>query len=107
MVIGIDDMCCDDEEEEGECDAKQWVELTDRGGLCRVKEETYQLFYTMELFVCQHLSIQQADIHANGSRAEIEKKMLRDEEVFFAWSIASVELDDNTGTIVLKMIVEL
>ena len=45
LVIGIDDLCYDDEEEEGECDdAKQWVELIDRGGLCCVKEETYQLF---------------------------------------------------------------
>lgn len=33
------------------------------------------------------------------SRTEIEKKLLEDEEVFFAWSIASGELDDKTGTI--------
>ena len=33
--------------------------------------------------------------------------MLEDEEVLFAWSIASVELDDKTSTVLLKMIVEL
>ena len=107
LVIGINDLCCDDDEEEGEYDAKQWVKSVDRGGLCRVKEETYQLFYAMELFVRQHLSIQQADKLVNGSRAEIEKKLLEDEEVLFAWSIASVELDDKTGAILLKMIVDL
>ena len=32
--------------------------------------------------------------------------MLED-EVLFAWSIAGVELDDKTGTILLKMIVDL
>ena len=88
LMIGIDDLCCDDDEE----GAKEWVELIDRGGLCHVKDETYQLFYAMELVVRQHLIIKQAGTLGHGSRAEIEMKMLEDEEVLFAWSIASVEL---------------
>ena len=60
----------------------------------------------MELVVRQHLIIEQAVKLGHGSRAEIETKMLED-EVLFAWSIASVELDDKTNPILLKMIVEL
>ena len=48
LMIGIDDLSCDDDEKESESDAKEWVELVDREGLCHVKDETYQLFYTME-----------------------------------------------------------
>ena len=61
----------------------------------------------MEVLVRQHLIVQQAGKLGQGSRAEIEKKMLEDEEILFVWSIASVELDDKTSTILLKMIVEL
>lgn len=42
-----------------------------------------------------------------GSRPEIQKLMLEDEDVLFAWSIASVELDEKTSSILLKLIVEL
>ena len=56
------------------------------------------------LVVRQHLIVQQAGKLGQGSRAEIEKKMLEDEEILFAWSIASV---DKTSSILLKMIVEL
>lgn len=105
LLIGISDLCCIDDD--GDIDAKEWEELIDRGGLCHVKEETYQLFYTMELLVRQHLTIQTADKLTSGSRPEIEKTILEDEEVLFAWSIASVELDDRTAKILLKLIVEL
>ena len=55
----------------------------------------------------QQLTIQRAGKLTPGSRPELEKKVLEDEEVLFAWSIASVELDDKTSAILLKMIVEL
>ena len=60
----------------------------------------------MEVLVRQHLIVQQAGKLGQGSRAEIEKKMLEDEEILFAWSIASAELDDKTSTILLNMIIE-
>ena len=105
LLIGIDDLCCDDDQGGG--DAKEWEQLIDRGGLCHVKDETYQLFYAMELLVRQHLTIQGVGKLTSGSRPEIEKNVLKDEEVLFAWEIASVELDDITGTTLLKMIVQL
>ena len=108
LLIGIDDLCYDDDDDQGgDNDAKEWEQLIDRGGLCHVKDETYQLFYAMELLVRQHLTIQGVGKLTPGSRPEIEKKVLKDEEVLFAWEIASVELDDKTGTILLKMIVQL
>ena len=107
LLIGIGDLCCDDNDEDDENDAKEWEELIDRGGLCHIKDETYQLFHAMELLVRQHLTIQRASELTPGSRSELEKKVLEDEEVLFAWSIASVELDDKTSTVLLKMIVEL
>ena len=108
MLIGIDDLCCDDDDDQGgDSNAKEWEQLIDQGGLCHVKDETYQLFYSMELLVHQHLTIQGVGKLTPGSRPEIEKKVLEDEEVLFAWAIASVELDDKTGSILLKMIVQL
>lgn len=56
--------------------------------------------------MCQLLTIQGVGKLTPGSQPEIEKKVLEDEEVLFAWEIASVELDDKTGTILLKMIVQ-
>lgn len=61
----------------------------------------------MGLLVRQHLTIQRAGKLTPGSRPELEKKVLEDEEVLFAWSIASVELDDRTSATLLRMIVEL
>ena len=55
-----------------------------------------------------HAEIIDIPVHARlNHELKSKKKMLKDEEVLFAWSIASVELDDKTGTILLKMIVEL
>ena len=39
------DLCCDDNDEDDKNDAKEWEELTYRGGLCHIKDETYQLFH--------------------------------------------------------------
>ena len=61
----------------------------------------------MEMFVWWHLTVQTADKLTHGSWFEIEKAILEDGEVLFAWSIASVELDDITRNILLKLIVEL
>ena len=81
--------------------------MIDRGGLCHVKDETYQLFCAMEMLVHLHLTVQRTGKLTPGSRPELEKEVLEDEEVLFAWSIASVELNDKTSTILLKVIVEL
>ena len=106
LIIGIDDLCTAGDGD-GDNDAQDWEDLVDRGGLSHAKDETYQLFYAMEMFVRRHLTIQTADKLTPGSRSEIEKAILEDEEVLFAWSIASVELDNTTGNILLKLIVEL
>ena len=85
LLIGIDDLCYDDDQGFGY--AKEWEQLIDRGGLCHVKDETYQLFYVMELLVRQHLTIQGVGKLTSGSRPEIKKSVLKDEEVLFAWEI--------------------
>ena len=84
LLIGIDDLCCDDDDDQGgDNDTKEWEQLIDRGGLCHIKDETYQLFYAVELLVRQHLTIQGVAKLTPGSRPEIEK-VLEDEEVLFA-----------------------
>ena len=57
---------------------------------------------SLELLVHQHLTIQKAGKLTPGSRYELKKKVLEDNEVLFAWLIASVELVDKTSTILLK-----
>ena len=72
---------------DGDNDVQEWEDLIDRGGLSHVKDETYQLFYAMET----------GDKLTPGSQAKIEKAILEDEEVLFAWSIASIELDEKSA----------
>ena len=44
LMIGIDDLSCDDDEKESESDAKEWVELVDRGGYVTSKTKLTSYF---------------------------------------------------------------
>ena len=74
-LIGIDDLCSADDGD-GDNDAQEWEDLIDRGGLSHVKDETYQLFYAMEMFV-RHLTIHTSGGSRFGKQTSARHEFLK------------------------------
>ena len=88
--------------------SEEWTELIDRGGLCHIKETTFQLFLALEYQVRDVLKSLEKPLPS--CKADIIKKVITDDDVQFHWLIATgdFEIDDKeTHNALLKMIVEL
>ena len=89
---------------------EEWTKKIDRGGLCYVKETTFQLFCAIEYQVRALLKINTATNPQLPAKKDIIKRTIDDDDVQFYWLIASAdfEIDDaDTHSLLLNKIVEL
>lgn len=88
--------------------SEEWTNLIDRGGLCHIKETTFQLFHVLEYQVRNVLKSLEKPLPS--CKADLIKKVITDDDVQFHWLIATADFEiDNKQThdTLLKMIVEL
>ena len=75
---------------------KRWIRAVDRGGLFRINDEVYVLFYEIKKKVRQFLVKligQTSQLH----KEEIIKEIVTDDDVRFFWSMISVDIDQHVG----------
>lgn len=87
---------------------EEWMKRIDRGGLCCVKETTFQLFCAIEYQIRALLNALKNP--QPPAKTEIIKKVINDDDVQFYWLITSAdfEIDDqDTHNLLLNKIVEL
>ena len=90
-----------DDGDEGAHESKEWVEMVDRGGLCRVNNLTYEVFLMMEKTLRNIV----------GSRAvpcipaDCTERIKKDEDVQFVWCMMCSEWEKQSADILLEMIV--
>lgn len=89
MLLCLMDLC--DEEEVGDTHTLHWVNAVDRGGLCRVSEATYMLFYEMESVLRTTYTRENAKNLEDGRKDELVKKVVDNEDVKFQWCIVATE----------------
>ena len=99
-------MCLNDlttKEQDEEADTTEyWTNLVDRGGLVHVKNETHVLFSEMELEVKKHLKPNITSVEKD----KIIESICNNEDVLFQWCMLTVEVGDDIGKVLLKMLAE-
>ena len=84
---------------------KKWVTSVDRGGLFKITDEGYRLFYEIEQNVGKCLN--KITVGDTEGKAEIMAAIADDCDVQFHWSLIAVEIDDNVAKELLMQIVGL
>ena len=84
------------EEDKENQDANTWVAVVDRGGLVRITEEAYQLFYAIETNVRSYLKVSNVTEMNDGFRKHITDCTVNDDNVLFYWSLAGQDECDKS-----------
>ena len=90
-----------DDGDEDSNESQDWVELINRGGLTRVNNNTFEVFVAMEYALRRHLNVDQAP----NLTDRVNSAIIENEDVQFLWSILSSDWDEETGSILLEMVV--
>ena len=88
--------------------AEEWTNLLDRGGLCHVRDTTFQLMCSLEREFRTQLHT--LDSTTAAMKDTIIKKLVSSNDTHFYWCIATAEFDKSDAEVencLLHMIVEL
>ena len=98
-----------DNEEKCDGESEEWTKLIDRGGLSKVKDNTFKVFYALEEEI--RLSLNQMVLEPACSRKQkLVSQLVSSEDVKFYWSIASADFETDGKEVhdqVLRLIVDL
>ena len=85
---------------------KRWICAVDRGGLFRINDEVYVLFYEIEKKLRQFL-VKLIGQSSQLDKEEIVEEIVTDDDIQFFWSMISVDIDQHVGEQLLTQIVQL
>ena len=90
-----------------ECPPSQtWVNSLDRGGLTKITDEAFQLFYAIETVVRQFFKVDKTNEMDDIFRKRVIDNVLSSDEVLFSWCfIADGDLDDSLSEKCLSRII--
>lgn len=75
---------------------KRWIRAVDSGGLFRINDEMYVLFYEIEKKVQQFL-VKLIGQSSQLDKEEIIEEIVTDDDIQFFWSMISVDIDQHVG----------
>lgn len=86
-------------------DSDAWLTLVDRGGLWHINDKVYAVFTIMEEHIRQYLST--ASSKPEGTKQLLINELLKNDDLLFEWLFCSNQMNNETGMLLLKYIVEL
>lgn len=109
LLLSLDELTEQDalDEDDEDDDTKDWLRLSNRGGLLFVTDETFSLFHAMEQVIRRFLRVDRVKELSVGRREEIRRSIIEDEEVKTKWSVVSHDMEEKVGSILLGKIVDL
>ena len=87
--------------------SRDWIEITNRGGIISVTDEAFEVFCSIEGLVREHFRKDRAKEISGGMKAELCTKITSNEEVQSKWEVIARDMDDEVGRKLLAMITEL
>ena len=87
--------------------SRDWIEITNRGGILYVTDEAFEVFCSIEGLVREHFRKDRAKEISGGMKAELCTKITSNEEVQSKWEVIARDMDDEVGRKLLAMITEL
>ena len=104
LIIAIRDLM--DEVDDGSSSSR-WTSLVDRGGLCRVNENTYTFFYEIEVVLRRFLRIEEVTNMDSRFKDTVFSAMRSDEDVTYVWSKMTAEIGEAASKYLFDQIVTL
>lgn len=95
----------DDDDDSGS--SSRWTSLVDRGGLCRVNEDTYTFFYEMEVVLKRFLCIEKVTDMDSKFKEVVFSAMRSDEDVVYVWSKITAEIGEAASKYLFNQIITL
>jgi len=102
LCLGHLEKSDDDDGAAFEC-SEEWINLIDRGGLCHVSNDTYELFLALEKELRKLISPYQL----LAMDEEMKLKLQQSASVEFIWYIISADWQDDSSAYLLKSIVDM
>ena len=85
---------------------KQWISAVDRGGLTFVSDETYTLFYQMEMRMQKHLHELTSQKHID--KVAVMEEVAADYDIQFQWCLLSTDInEEDASQELLQKVIEL
>ena len=91
-----------DDGDESEDDTKDWIKCINRGGLICVNNATFDVFVAIESELRERLY---RDVVPPDFTDEMKKEIAASEEVQFFWLMVSTEWEEESGDVLLEMMV--
>ena len=79
-------------------ESKDWLEIVDRGGLCHVGNDTFEVFLALEKELRKILASEQLD-------GAVKAKLVESEAVQFIWYVISADWDEHISHHLLQSII--
>ena len=89
------------QEDEAKDDSQDWIQLIDRGGLCHVNNDVYELFLALEKELRKHICLDKL----SDMTPELRKEIRESDCVEFIWYLISADWDANSSSYILDSIV--
>ena len=85
-------------------ESEKWVEGINRGGLCTISDQAYNVFVMIEDIVRKHFTLSSNMIE--GASTCIET-ILCNNDLLFEWSIIGAEVEEEVSKLILKEMIQL
>ena len=82
-----------------------WLKMIDRGGLWHINDKVYAVFTIMEEHIRYYYSTTHDELES--SKQLLVDELLKNDDLLFEWLFCSSQMDNETGMLLLKYIVEL
>lgn len=89
------------QDDEAEYPSQEWIGTIDRGGLCHVNNDTFELFVALEKGLRKHLSAERM----TDFTEEMKKGLQENDNVQFIWYIISADWDSENSWQLLNSII--
>ena len=104
LLLCLMELCDEDDDVSSSAD---WTRTIDRGGLCRVSENTFLVFNQLELLVRKFFNDISIQDITNDLRMKVKECAMTDQDISFYWCMLTADVDDGVGAELLSMIVDL
>ena len=81
----------------------RWIKKADRGGLFKISDSVYEMFYAMEVVLRSFIK----DIDCAIDIKKLHQEIIEDGDVQFLWALVCTSLDNDMAEILLFEIVKL
>ena len=105
LILCLCELIDEDNSEPTVDDSTDWLQKIDRGGLIKVKNDTFELFIAMEHKLRAYITVLDANNDVPSFSDGVKEDIALDPDVQLIWHLLSGEWEEESSAALLKMII--